>query len=62
MPDAEESGPASAPPATSGVGQQEPSDPSYAPGHRVRRVLPLGVGMTLVGLGLGFLGLRLRRS
>ncbi|MFI0941099.1 hypothetical protein [Streptomyces sp. NPDC021020] len=30
--------------------------------RRVRRVLPLGAGMVLVGLGLGFLGLRLRRS
>jgi hypothetical protein len=32
---------------------------SYEP---VRRVLPLGAGLALVGLGLGFLGLRLRRA
>lgn len=34
------------------------------PGGRglVLRVLPLGAGMVLVGLGLGFLGLRLRRG
>ncbi|MFE6687881.1 hypothetical protein ACFVFQ_15545 [Streptomyces sp. NPDC057743] len=32
-----------------------------APGSRVERVLPLGAGMTLTGLGLAFLGLRLRR-
>ncbi|MBM9437389.1 hypothetical protein [Actinacidiphila bryophytorum] len=65
VPGAQEQGPASAPPAptASGVGRQEPSDPSYAPA-RVRRVLPLGVGMLLtgLGLGLGFIGLRLRRS
>ncbi|MFI0895368.1 hypothetical protein [Streptomyces sp. NPDC020983] len=38
-------------------------DPSPAAvrGPRVLRVLPLGAGMVLVGLGLGFLGLRLRR-
>ncbi|MCC3779199.1 hypothetical protein K6I33_004711 [Streptomyces sp. UNOB3_S3] len=50
--------------------------PSYAPGgaapapgrreaagetDRVMRVLPLGTGMTLTGLGLGFIALRLRR-
>ncbi|MCZ4118025.1 hypothetical protein [Streptomyces sp. H39-S7] len=29
---------------------------------RAVSVLPLGAGLTLVGLGLGFLGLRLRRS
>lgn len=62
LPDAEGAGPTSAPPAPAapGVGQQEPSAP-YGTGHRVRRLLPLGVGLTLVGLGLGFLGLRLRR-
>ncbi|GGP70908.1 hypothetical protein [Streptomyces abikoensis] len=29
--------------------------------ERVMRVLPLGTGMTLTGLGLGFIALRLRR-
>ncbi|TVL92443.1 hypothetical protein CD790_12215 [Streptomyces sp. SAJ15] len=29
---------------------------------RVTRVLPLGTGLALTGLGLAFLGLRLRRS
>ncbi|WP_438487121.1 hypothetical protein [Streptomyces sp. S186] len=32
-----------------------------APGARVERVLPMGAGMALTGLGLAFLGLRLRR-
>ncbi|MEW1657518.1 MULTISPECIES: hypothetical protein [unclassified Streptomyces] len=32
-----------------------------APSTRVERVLPLGAGMALTGLGLAFLGLRLRR-
>jgi hypothetical protein len=31
---------------------------AYVP---ARRVLPLGAGLALVGLGLGFLGVRLRR-
>jgi len=31
-------------------------------GHRVRRLLPLGAGILLLGLGLGSLGLRLRRD
>lgn len=31
-------------------------------GGPVMRMLPLGAGLVLVGLGLGFLGLRLRRS
>ncbi|WP_327289861.1 hypothetical protein [Streptomyces sp. NBC_01198] len=48
-------------PTGSGVGRQEPSAPSYQPGRRVLRLLPLGAGMILVGLGLGVLGLRLRR-
>ncbi|MEU1822859.1 hypothetical protein ABZ502_10480 [Streptomyces abikoensis] len=30
--------------------------------ERVMRVLPLGTGMTLTGLGLGFIALRLRRG
>jgi hypothetical protein len=34
----------------------------YEPARRVLRVLPLGAGLALIGLGLGFLGLRLRRS
>ncbi|WP_274914704.1 hypothetical protein [Streptomyces sp. WZ-12] len=42
----------------------EPGASPYAldvPGTRVERVLPMGAGMTLTGLGLAFLGLRLRR-
>lgn len=35
--------------------------PLDAPGARVERVLPMGAGMALTGLGLAFLGLRLRR-
>ncbi|WP_159450240.1 hypothetical protein [Actinacidiphila paucisporea] len=63
LPDAEETGPTPAPSASvaPGVGQQEPSASSFASGRRVVRVLPLGAGMLMVGLGLGFLGLRLRR-
>ena len=33
----------------------------FDPDGPVMRVLPLGAGLILVGLGLGFLGLRLRR-
>ncbi|MEV5593352.1 hypothetical protein [Streptomyces sp. NPDC052496] len=32
------------------------------PGSGVHRVLPLGAGMALTGLGLAFIALRLRRS
>jgi hypothetical protein len=38
------------------------SDSVYGSARRVMRVLPLGAGLALVGLGLGFLGLRLRRG
>ncbi|MFF4156947.1 hypothetical protein [Streptomyces sp. NPDC001678] len=46
-----------------------PRGAAHAPGRReaagepdrVMRVLPLGTGMTLTGLGLGFIALRLRR-
>ncbi|MEU3352046.1 hypothetical protein [Streptomyces sp. NPDC037389] len=46
-----------------------PGGAAHAPGRReaagepdrVMRVLPLGTGMTLTGLGLGFIALRLRR-
>lgn len=31
-------------------------------GDRVLRVLPLGTGLALTGLGLGFFALRLRRA
>ncbi|MET9873123.1 hypothetical protein ABZZ36_00570 [Actinacidiphila glaucinigra] len=45
---------------------QEPQDQGpaavRAPVGRVLEVLPLGVGLVLIGLGLGFLGLRLRRG
>jgi hypothetical protein len=37
------------------------SDSVYGSARRVMRVLPLGAGLALLGLGLGFLGLRLRR-
>ncbi|WP_333766550.1 hypothetical protein [Streptomyces sp. IBSBF 2435] len=58
----EESGPTAAPPAPAAPeAEQQGSASSYGPGRRVLRVLPLGAGMMLVGLGLGFLGLRLRR-
>ncbi|MCA6093555.1 hypothetical protein LE181_15475 [Streptomyces sp. SCA3-4] len=39
---------------------RDPADQAD-PADRVIRVLPLGTGMTLTGLGLGFLALRLRR-
>ncbi|GGU58962.1 hypothetical protein GCM10010211_24760 [Streptomyces albospinus] len=41
-----------------------PAESHYAldaPAARVERVLPMGAGMALTGLGLAFLGLRLRR-
>ncbi|MGG2461945.1 hypothetical protein ACO0M4_19350 [Streptomyces sp. RGM 3693] len=46
------------------VAGPEPAASPYAldaPGARVERVLPMGAGMALTGLGLAFLGLRLRR-
>jgi len=49
-----------APDGEDGPDQQSAS--VYEPARRVLRVLPLGAGLALVGLGLGFLGLRLRRS
>jgi hypothetical protein len=53
------------PPAASAAARQEPGQRSasvYEPARRVLRMGPLGAGLILVGLGLGFLGLRLRRS
>ncbi len=54
-----------APPESSAAagGQDEGQQPTSAPdtGRPVMRVLPLGAGLLLVGLGLGFLGLRMRR-
>ncbi len=45
---------------------EEPQDQGPAAGQvpvgRVLEVLPLGAGLVLIGLGLGFLGLRLRRG
>ncbi|WP_329176758.1 hypothetical protein [Streptomyces sp. NBC_01477] len=62
VPGVEESGPTAVPPAPAAPeAEQQGSASSYEPGRRVLRVLPLGAGMMLVGLGLGFLGLRLRR-
>ncbi|MFD8071750.1 hypothetical protein OG937_23020 [Streptomyces sp. NBC_00510] len=65
------------PPATPGDGGGRPSAPLpvhveepqdqgpaavQVPVGRVLEVLPLGAGLVLIGLGLGFLGLRLRRG
>ncbi|NUS13953.1 MAG: hypothetical protein HOY69_21530 [Streptomyces sp.] len=62
MPDAGATGepPAPTAPATPAAVPDAPAS-ATASGHRVPRVLPLGAGLVLVGLGLGFLGLRLRR-
>jgi hypothetical protein len=64
VPEAPDAGPA---PATSGAPVAQPAgdeqaEPLYAPARRVLRVLPLGAGLALVGLGIGFLGWRLRRA
>lgn len=40
------------------TGQPAPANPALSG----LRVLPLGAGLVLIGLGLGFLGLRLRRG
>lgn len=42
----------------------QPSGPEAvpSPSGRVLEVLPLGAGLLLIGLGLGFLGWRLRRG
>ncbi|MET9546815.1 hypothetical protein ABZY36_16085 [Streptomyces sp. NPDC006627] len=40
------------------AGQPAPANPALSG----PRVLPLGAGLVLIGLGLGFLGLRLRRG
>ncbi|MFK0289024.1 hypothetical protein ACIQU6_00865 [Streptomyces sp. NPDC090442] len=56
--------PAPAPEPDHTAAGPEPGASPYtldAPGTRVERVLPMGAGMTLTGLGLAFLGLRLRR-
>lgn len=50
--------PAPAGPSVAPTVSEEAGDPI----GRAVSVLPLGAGMALVGLGLGFLGLRLRRS
>ncbi|MDX3096365.1 hypothetical protein PV417_17730 [Streptomyces sp. ME19-03-3] len=65
------------PPPTGGEGGDRPSAPVpvyveeprdqgpaavRTPEGRVLEVLPLGAGLVLIGLGLGFLGLRLRRG
>ncbi|MEU2606533.1 hypothetical protein [Streptomyces albus] len=43
--------------------REPPDDPfTTQPSGQVLPVLPLGTGMTLMGLGLAFLGLRLRRG
>ncbi|NJP43069.1 hypothetical protein [Actinacidiphila epipremni] len=63
MPDADATGsaPTSAAPADPVTGRKASSSPAAHRPH-VARVLPLGAGLLLVGLGLGFLGLRLRRA
>ncbi|MFH8367883.1 hypothetical protein [Streptomyces sp. NPDC018031] len=43
------------------VAEEARADAAKPPG-RVMRVLPLGTGMALTGVGLAFIGLRLRRS
>jgi hypothetical protein len=40
----------------------DPAVAPFVPTGPVAQVLPLGAGLVLVGLGLGFLALRLRRS
>lgn len=60
----EQSGGAASPesaPTAGGPGDEQRPTSSPDPGRPEMRVLPLGAGMLLVGLGLGFLGLRLRR-
>ncbi|WP_329134250.1 hypothetical protein OG552_18420 [Streptomyces sp. NBC_01476] len=57
--------PTTAPAATGAAGRTDAPPRSVIadePVRRVLRVLPLGAGLVLVGLGLGFFGLRLRRS
>lgn len=62
LPDADATGPAptTAPPAAPVTGREGSASPVMS--GPVLRVLPLGAGLLLVGLGLGFLGLRLRRA
>jgi hypothetical protein len=43
-------------------GQDQGPAAVQAPTGRVLQVLPLGAGLVLIGLGLGFLALRLRRG
>lgn len=63
----ETSAPGTASPAPSQSAAQGPgdegdsSDSGYGP-RGALRVLPLGAGMALIGLGLGFLGIRMRRG
>jgi hypothetical protein len=49
-------------PPAAAVDDDQRSDPVDEPTRRVLRILPLGAGIALVGLGIGFLGWRLRRS
>ncbi|WP_150236850.1 hypothetical protein [Streptomyces albofaciens] len=53
-----------APGAVPGAASAAKRTPGTAagPGNGVHRVLPLGAGMALTGLGLAFIALRLRRS
>ncbi|MFI9205701.1 hypothetical protein [Streptomyces sp. NPDC053048] len=48
-------------PARRAAPERERQDAGATDRERVMRVLPLGTGMALAGLGLGFIGLRLRR-
>ncbi|MYS18775.1 hypothetical protein GA0115240_10121, partial [Streptomyces sp. DvalAA-14] len=53
--------PPSTPPAASDPAAESASESASAPARRATRILPLGLGLLLTGLGLGFIGLRLRR-
>lgn len=54
--------PAATPAAEPAPAPDSDSDSVYGTARRAMRVLPLGAGFALVGLGLGFLALRMRRN